>query len=57
MQTPRRSNHPTGWKKEQDMDEIINHAIAWLIVIAASALATWVLGVTGVFDYIEKLYL
>ncbi len=39
------------------MDDIINHMIAWLIVIAFSTLATWILGVTGVFDYIEKLYL
>ena len=39
------------------MEEIINHIIAWVIVIAVSAAVTWILGVTGVFDYIEKLYL
>ena len=39
------------------MDDFINSAIAWLIVIAFSALVTWIIGNLGIFDAIEKLYL
>ena len=39
------------------MEEIINHIIAWAIVIAFSTAATWLLGSLGIFDAIERLYL
>ena len=39
------------------MERFIYEAMGWAIIIAVSAAVTWILGVTGVFDYIEKLYL
>lgn len=39
------------------MEKIIYDIAAWAIVIAVSAVATWLLGSLGIFDAIERLYL